>query len=245
VGGVVVDKTPETDKFCDGSVITYPSWSDLAMLRDTYGFTAVSQSKTYDNWINAKTSAQVQEESCDTLAAFTAHGHSRAWGMFNAPNNLFDPSGTGLTQPVVDSCFAFGRAYATMPTTKSQALVSPYRIKTLSVTSGMCNNPALSCYTLTVKNNRRYMMPVQLSAMLNPAADQYSVVQFYRFVEGKGPVTGATTWDCTSADPSDHWVTTPEVYCFSDYQAAIGMIGSGVTVTDPATVATAWGRIPR
>ncbi len=244
-GGVVTDKTPETGKFCEGSVITYPSWADLAMLRDNYGFTVVSQSKTYNNWINAKTAAQVQAESCGTLPIFQAHGHTRAWGMFNSPNNLFDPSGTGVTQPIINSCFAFGRAYAGVPSTKAQALVSPYRIKTLSVTSGMCNNPALPCYTLTVKNNRRYMTPSQLSSMLNPSSDQYSVVQFYRFVEGKSTATGATTWDCTSPDANDHWVTTPEVYCFNDYQAAIGMIGGGVTVTDPATVASAWGRLPR
>lgn len=237
--GVVVDYTRETTRRCHGDII-YPSWADLHRMRTSYGTTVVSQSKTYLQWDSATTAEQFRVESCDTLATFRAHGHTRAWGMFNYPSNVRST----VAEDVVSRCFAFGRRYDSRITKKSEALVAPYLVKARSVTSGMCNNPALACYTIPVKNNRRYMLPSAVIPVLNPASDQYGVVQFYRFVTG-ARLTGSTTrWDCTSPDVRDHWVNRPEVYCYNDFQTIVRGRGAGVTFTDAVAVAQAWGRVP-
>jgi hypothetical protein len=34
------------------------------------------------------------------------------------------------------------------------------------------------------------------------------------------------------------------VYCYNDFLAVLDAVPDAVVVTDPATVATAWGRVP-
>jgi hypothetical protein len=189
-------------------------------------------------WDSLTTADQYRAQSCASLTTLAAHGHDRAWGFFAYPNDVQSAVG----QSVVASCFAFGRKYNALVTPKATALTYPYRVYTLSVMGGQCNNPSSSCYTVPVRNNRRYMLPSTISALLSPGTDQYSIVQFYAFVTGT-QLTGSTTWDCSSADPRDHWVTAPELYCFDDFKSALAARGSATAFTDPATVAQAWGRI--
>ena len=57
-------------------------------------------------------------------------------------------------------------------------------------------------------------------------------------------VTGARSglWDCTSPNWQDHWTSDAERYCWSDYQRVLTAIRSDEVVTDPKSVAVAWGR---
>ena len=57
-------------------------------------------------------------------------------------------------------------------------------------------------------------------------------------------VTGfrAGQWDCRSSNWQDHWTSDYERYCWSDYLKVLDRIPAGVQVTDPKTVAQAWGR---
>ena len=55
-----------------------------------------------------------------------------------------------------------------------------------------------------------------------------------------------SSWDCTSPDWRQHWVSRNELYCYSDFlqvmDAAQAAVASGAVVTDPHSVALAWGR---
>lgn len=41
---------------------------------------------------------------------------------------------------------------------------------------------------------------------------------------------------------SSNWTSHTEMYCLNDFLTIIASIKPGIVVTDPATVATAWGR---
>jgi hypothetical protein len=41
-----------------------------------------------------------------------------------------------------------------------------------------------------------------------------------------------------------HYTKYNEDYCWEDFEAALAAIPASAVVTDPATVACAWGRIP-
>jgi hypothetical protein len=238
VTGVVPKYTSATDqRQCQGYVL-YPSWDDHKRFSELYGTVPVSQSQSYDSWAHLSTADQFRAESCGSLAEFENKGFSKAWGMFNYPNN-FQPD---ISRTVVDDCFAFGRKYAYPTSTRESAMTAPHVMNTYSVTSGACNNPDLPCYSLGVKNNRRYMLPSKVIPYLNQTGDRYGVIQFYRFISGSRLAGSGVTWDCTSPDERDHFVTQPELYCFNDFQAILQARGSHVVFTDPATVATAWGR---
>jgi hypothetical protein len=69
-------------------------------------------------------------------------------------------------------------------------------------------------------------------------AGQWLTLQSYVLVKGdrKGQ------WHCNARHWRDHWTNDPERYCWSDYLRILDGIPAGVTVTDPKTVALAWGR---
>jgi hypothetical protein len=234
-GTVVADRTLETDMQCLNGFILYPSWDELAALRDTDGWTFISGGATYANMTNL-TPDQQQAESCGSLTALTDHGNTSGWGMFGYPNNKFT---TAIQTNVVSHCFAFGRTYAGGRNLRS-TMVAPYLQRTNSVNGGACNNSALACYDPAPLGGRRYRSPVNLAGLMKPRADQWDVIQFYRMVTGSYSSPNGS-WDCTSADWHDHWTNKPELYCWNDFLFATGGIPSSVHVTDPATVATAWG----
>jgi len=72
-GNVITDRTRETGFLCVGYYMLEPGWDRLAMLRDTYGWSFVSASKSYAD-ITTLSPSQQRAESCDTLATFEAHG---------------------------------------------------------------------------------------------------------------------------------------------------------------------------
>jgi hypothetical protein len=210
------------------------------MLRDVYGWQAISQSKSYPNLTTLSTSRQL-DESCGSLAAFTSRGFTRAHGMFSYPNDAYT---TQIQQNVVSTCFAYGRSYAGgwnnlgAPINARATTVAPWFQKTLSLGGGRCTNGAPVCSTI---NQTPYVSPIALGNVIAGLQDdQWYVLQGYRFVTGS--VSGR--WDCTGADWSSHWTAAIEDYCWVDYLTILDRIGAGTVVTDPLTVAQAWGRAP-
>src|SRR5439155_11791583 len=138
---------------------------------------------------------------------------------------------------VVSTCFDGGRQYGSKPNVSPG--VAPWFAKVLSVDGGACNDPTLACYTLA--RSSHYGLPPTLVSAQQAAPGTWQGIQSYTLVTGTGSI-GSTAWDCTSPDPAKHWSTKGEVYCWTDYQTVIGAIPASVTVTDPASVAAAWGR---
>lgn len=238
VGNVVLSRTAESERVCWANYTLHASWDDIAHLRDHYGWSFVSAGATYAD-MTAMSPEEQAAESCGSLPAFEAHGHERAWGMFAYPNNKFSPS----TQDVVAGCFAFGRTYRGGVVRRS-ALSEPWLVGVTSVNGGQCNNPALACYTAKANSNSRYMSPETLRARYAAVkADEWVAIQFYRLVEGKYTSNGFS-WDCTSRDWRGHFTSQGELYCWQDFVRALSGIPDAAVVTDPATVAEAWGRLP-
>lgn len=234
VGGLTTDRTAETSETCDANYILYPSWQQLEDLQARDGFDLVSQSATYTGWPQATTTAAIQAESCDTLPVFQQHGFNQAWGLFNPPDNHITPA----QMSIVDQCFAFNRKYQAGIDQRAVTTTTPYTQGALSVTSGNCNDPALPCYTKPA-TGLRYTLPARIDQVLNSKPGTYNIVQWYRFVTGAKP-SGGITWDCTSPNVADHWVSSSELYCYNDFQTAIQARAPGVIYTDPDTVAMAW-----
>jgi hypothetical protein len=218
--GVVTKFINETTRKCANPAI-YPSWNDLQGWHSQYGWEATSNGKT-KLILTTASDQQLQDETCGSLPLFTQHGFNRAWGMFSYPNDQFNAH----TQQTVLSCFSFGRDYANMVNVQPGSNGFSYVKQLRGGDSATFNGPG----------PQRYSPPSEIAPYTHPRAGQWRVVQFYRFVQGAQP----GMWDCTGL-PSEHWTWKTETYCYSDWLTLLNQI-SGVTTTDPATVATAWGR---
>jgi hypothetical protein len=239
-GNVILKRTNESGYYCQLGYALHPDWPTLANLRDTYGWTFVSAGRVYANMTKLSSQESQHYESCGSLQAFSDRGHHRAWGLFAYPGNA---STDTIQKDVVSKCFAFGRRYSMKLNDKSTT-VTPWFQNTHSVNAGACNDPALQCYdTAWVGISRRYTTPDKLAVFMAPGPNQWSSIQFYRFVTG-AKLSGGQRWDCSSPDPRAHWSNKAETYCWVDFLAALDMIPAGTIVTDPATVAQAWGRAP-
>lgn len=238
-GAVVVNRTRQSHRECFRSYTLSTSWDDLARLRDEHGWQFVSAGLTYTD-MRTKTVEQQVQESCGSLPAFEARGHTRAWGLFAYANNSFSPD---LQRSVVGDCFAYGRTYRGGVNLRSRTL-DPWLQKTTSVNGGMCHAVGLPCYDMPVMNNRRYTSPLDLRARFaSVRADQWVAIQFYRLVRGSYADRNFS-WDCTSPDWREHWTSTGELYCYDDFLTAVDGIPANAVAADPATVAEAWGRLP-
>jgi hypothetical protein len=240
-GTVILDRTKETGFTCVGSYYLSPGWDSLAWLRDTYGWSVISHSKSYTD-MTTLSPQQQSAESCGTIPTFQDHGFPRAWGMFAYPNDRYT---TQIQTDVISKCFAFGRRYGSQ-IDSSSTVAAPWFADVDSVNGGSCNRSGSPCYR--VKGAvRRYRSPASLAARVNLTSGQWYDLQFYRFVSGSrgSPSgTGQWRWDCTASDWRLHWTSRTEVYCYGDFLRVLDAVPSSVTVTDPATVATAWGRTP-
>jgi hypothetical protein len=237
VGNVVVARTNETSRRCFNRDVQYASWTDLATLRDAYGWRFVSASQAYSN-MTLLTPEQQYAASCGTLDTFVAHGHTSAWGMFAYPNNRYTDQ---IQADIVSTCFAFGRTYQRFLRNTAATSLSPWFQSTHTLAGGGCNITWNQCYTVAVAGGTRYQSPLKLAAFLAPAPGEWSVLQAYRFVVGAGS-GGRFAWDCTNADWRLHWTNAVEMYCWNDYQYLLDHIPATVVVTDPASVASSWGR---
>ena len=177
---------------------------------------------------------QFYQDSCGTLATLSAHGFARAWGLYAYPGGVADTA----TQDTVDQCYSYGRTYGAQP--NNIPIAAPYLQRTISVIGGKCNDPTLPCSTITVANNRTYMLPSTMIKLLPVSAAQWAVVQTYRLVSGSyGVASNTPSWDCTDPNPKAHWTTIPETYCLVDLLTVAQAVPAGTIVTDPAGVAIA------
>jgi hypothetical protein len=214
----------------------YASWADLATLRDSYGWRFVSDGVHHTDITKHDASWQYAD-SCGSLNDLSAHGHTSAWGLFAYPDNRYS---TAVQTYPVSSCFAYGRTYATALNVRAN-MGPPWFQATLTLRGGSCNDSTQACYSVI---KVRYKDPSAAEALVASAGpDEWAAVQGYKFVSGTRTL-GLTNWDCSSADWHEHWTNVPELYCLNDYEAILASIPLGTVITDPATVAAAWGRSP-
>lgn len=88
-GAVVTSWIGPTEACVKGN--QYPSWADLQGLRDSYGWSMVSEGLDHTAMTTpGLTYAQQQALSCGSLTnpnGLYPHGYSRAWGLFACPNS--------------------------------------------------------------------------------------------------------------------------------------------------------------
>ena len=241
---VVPSRTLDSGMKCVNGDL-YPNWTDLGSLRDVYGLTVVSASQNYVNMTTLSSDQQFQQ-SCGSLGALIAHGHHRAWGLFAYPNNKYT---SGIQSDVVSNCFAFGRTYKTSSdslvnlTNYQSTMGPPWLEVTVDVGGGRCRDTTQPCNAPTPNKLGIYASPQKLSTLTRVGTGSWRSLQFYSFVTDKN-LSGPLQWDCTGASWMQHWTSRFEVYCWNDLIYALGAKPSTVVVTDPTTVAEAWGRIP-
>jgi len=210
------------------------SWADLTRLRERYGWKFVSHGRTYATNLAAMTPREQWSETCGSLIDLERHGIWSGDGLFAYPDNKWSAQ---VETDVVSKCFAFGRRYAGGPTTRTEAMAFPHWQRTTGVGGGRCNNRALPCSRLATGTT--YHSPVALIQTLRRLApNQWLTLQSYVFVTGDR----RGHWRCSARHWQDHWTDDPERYCWNDYRRILNAIPSGVQVTDPKTVARAWGR---
>lgn len=236
--------TSDTDTpVCNGKLV-YPTWNQLRSLRDTYGWDVVPRGPTNDV-VTGLSGQALYDATCGILPKFYDEGFPQAWGLYAYPQNRW----TDANQQTVKTCYAYGRKYSGLGLNGSNLMPAkdPYWAKALSVNGGLCNDASLPCYSdPLVRNQRRYMTPAQLDASVIATNGRWSNVQFYRLVTGaQGTTTtasGQPAWDCTSADPAQHWSHLPEEYCYDDFKAFVAGLPAGIVNSNPAQVATLFGR---
>lgn len=236
VGNVVVKRTGQTP-YCFENYVETTSWNDLTQLRTNYGWTFTSAGMNYLN-MTQLTRAEQHAESCGSVGALARRGHTRAWGLFAYPNNKLNDT---IQAQVVKKCFAFGRKYGTGLTSKAAGTTWPNWQSTLSVEGGKCADPTQPCNSLLY--NSIYMTPAKLIPKVKVNPGYWSTLQFYRFVTGTSYPGTAMQWNCSGPE-NTHWTSDAELYCIRDFIRVIDAIPDTVTVTDPATVAEAWGVKP-
>jgi hypothetical protein len=234
---VVVSFTKSTAESCiDGDI--YADWADLQSLNALYGWHVVSAGVTYSN-ITTMTSAQQQAESCGSLPSFTAEGLN-ADGLFAYPNNWWN---TTVQTKVVSTCFDYGRNYKNVA--NNESTMNPDGIQnTIGIVGGACDTVGAPCYRpISGQKNKRYENPATFEALVaREGTAQWIDLQIYKLVSGSSS-DGMYSWDCTSSDPTLHWTSQPELYCQNDFDAILNSVPAGIVVTDPASVAAAWGRV--
>ncbi len=210
------------------------SWADLARLRDRFGWKFVSHGRTFATNLASLTPRQQWSETCGSLLDLERHGHWSGDGLFAYPDNKWNAK---VETDVVSRCFAFGRRYAGGPTTRAEAMALPHWQRTTGIGGGRCNDPALPCSKLATVTT--YHSPVSLIQTLRRLApNQWLTLQSYVFVTGDR----RGHWRCNARHWQDHWTDDAERYCWNDYRRILSAIPSRVRVTDPKTVARAWGR---
>jgi Polysaccharide deacetylase len=235
-GSVVTSWIRESSIHCTRAAL-YPSWDMLQQLHRDYGWESTSHSATHPNMTQLTRSQQIAQ-SCGTLPTFVNHGFNRAWGMFSYPNNK---RSSEIQADVVSTCFAFGRKYSPSRNTTG-TMTAPWWAKVKSVNGGKCNDSAAACYSIAVGS--RYESPYTVANLVAVSPGQWAVAQFHKLVSGSR-LSGATRWDCSESDWRLHFTSRTELYCWNDYQRILNAIPADAIVTDPATVARAWGSNPQ
>jgi hypothetical protein len=240
-GSIQTGSTKTSTLFCthyDETLAT--SWDRARWLASSYGWTFVSHGATRStNWASMS-SSELWADTCGSARAIDDQALPGGHGLFAYPNDAYDDT---VQRDYVSTCFAFGRQYSKVPTTQAYALTPPYYQHTEAVDGGRCNDPALACSSLPTSN--RYDLPWSfVSKLQNLEPGDWYTIQAYVLVTGRNPpyATNQTRWDCTSADPRQHWTNDNERYCWNDFRRILQAVPSSGIVTDPLTVAHAFGR---
>ena len=264
VGNVIIDRTSTTSTNTCVGINSYPTWTQLTQWQNEYGYSVTSEGETdatlagpgaisfpYTSKVNGMVIPSLNAEICGSLNIFSQYGFNAA-GMFDNPDNKFSDS---IDLSTTTSCFDFSREYyigrniqALDGTglahngggyTGSQYWYS----KTISINGGDCNdpNPADTCHNIKTAN-RQYENVPELEALVKVDPGEWVELQAYRLVTGSNINNTSNSWDCTNSNWQDHWTGQTELFCDNDYLNIINSIPSTTVVTDPATVAAAWGR---
>jgi hypothetical protein len=165
-------------------------------------------------------------------------GFDRAWSLFSYKSG----HGDALSKQLVTDSSAYARELSpdVSSAINNLPLAQPERAQTMTTWGGHCNDPNLACYGVVPWP---YLMPSAFIAAINGmGADQWAILQSYRFVEGT-QLSGKLQFDCTGPE-TQHWATynqsSREVYCWNDYQSIIE--GTDATFATPDTIAASYGR---
>jgi hypothetical protein len=231
------------------------SWADATSLAQNYGWSFVSHTADYPSAMKLEslTPAQAYAETCKTIATITSHGLPGAAGMIAYPGGEGPKALAAiktLQQQYGQHCFAWGRQYVHSGVTGiAAASTPPYWQHTVVVDGGACNDPTAWCYNgVHIPNARHYTLPSTIIAQIQALQPgQWFTLQAYLLVTGRQPAytQNGTRWNCTSPNPALHYTNHEVRYCYTDYQQIIQAIAAdpNITVTDPLTVANAFGRI--
>ncbi len=209
------------------------SWSDLTALAG-YGWTFGPHEYDGPAKVDTLTPAQDWNVTCGQAQALALHGLGPGTGMIAYPGAQgTSPAIASLQANYGASCFDWGRTYGPSGlTTQQNGQTAPYWQQTLVLKGGPgTGSPA-------------YTSPAAVIAKIQALQPgQWLTIQVYLLVTGTNPPGDSITWSCgqpgiasTSSDV--------ERYCYSDFQqvAQAAATTPGVTVTDPLTVGTAFGR---
>lgn len=252
--------TNDAERHCPFETQITASWDDLESLRDDYDWTLTADSQgIYDedgNLIEDRPRmsdldpSEQYRQSCGSLAVLQSRGFDRAWGMFSFPGNVTDDQ---VQEDIVSECFSFSRKYG--PAMNVADIAEPWWVHTQSVNGGYCHDESLPCHTAHLDEpwnagNRKYVTPIQLYRRATADGDAWSVIQFYRLVEGARLAEDHAGeeypdnqyWDCTDPDPRAHWTSQGELYCATDFEAFVEMLPDSYYSVDAATMAGVIGR---
>jgi len=245
-GSIETGPTQQSTLFCTHEQSTLATSWDLAQeLTSTYGWTFVSHSSTYPTTWPTDPGEQ-WDETCGSAQVIDAHGLPGADAMFAWPHNQFDS--TVLTQ-FVEPCFGTSRLYRNAATNVATFSTPPYYQNSWQLGGGCLSatTKANQCGPVVVDGSTLTYQSPQAVINAIDALPPGSVLtlQVYLLVTGKSPAytTSKDQWDCTSADPADHWSNDTERYCYSDFQEIMQALSdSGITITQPLAVDAAFGR---
>lgn len=238
-GTVQTETTKPSAQWCGHYGRTlFPSWDDLAALRDQYGWTFVSHARHRSDHLPDLTPEEQWDEVCGSQVDLTAHGHTRADGLFAYPNNRYTDA---LQADYAARCYAFGRRYGNGVTTRVSGTAAPFWQSTAQVIGGRCRDTTLVCSNLS-SIHVSYTLPSEISARFAALGnDQWYTLQSYVLVSG----SQSGSWNC-NGPVTTHWSTDAERYCWNDYKQILATIPTArIIVTDAKTVADAWGRTQR
>jgi hypothetical protein len=236
-GTVETGLTQQSSLWCDHYGMSLAaSWDLEQQLASQYGWSFVSHSATYPDNEATWASSNLYDETCGSDEKLVSEGLPGADGLFAWPDNYVYPP----AENDVESCFDFNRQYGSPVTNQASATQSPYTESTQGISGGACNDRSAACYDdSSPLATKRYSSPQAVAAIIAGAQpDQWITLQSYVFVSGSQP----GQWDCTSPNWQDHWTDDGERYCWNDYLSIVDHLPTDVTVTDPASVAKAWGR---